>query len=83
MGWSDGYKQIIEFIFKNKPIDTQIIFSIAESKDNINTASYYNEEFMNDEAYLILINTNEKRAFLSEFNIKHQSYLDETLNLME
>ena len=76
-------KQIIEFIFKNRPIDTQIIFSIAESKDNLKTASYYNKEFMNNEANLILINTIEKRAFLSEFNIKHQNYLDETLNLME
>jgi hypothetical protein len=76
-------KQIIEFIYKHKPIDTQIIFSIAESKDNSKTASYYNKELMNNEANLIMINTIEKRAFLSEFDNQRQNYLDETLNLIE
>lgn len=74
---------ILKFLNKNKPIDTQIIMSIAESKDNKITASYYNEKFLNNKAKLILINKEEERAFLSDFNNENEEFLKETLRLME
>jgi hypothetical protein len=76
-------KQILEFIFKNKLDDTQIIFSLAESNNSSKTASDYNKECMNNAANLILINTKEQRAFLSDFEAKYQEHLDETLNFIE
>lgn len=74
---------ILEFINRNKPKDTQILMSIAESKHNLKTALDYNKEFLNNDAKLILINTEEERSFLSNFDENNRSYLNDTLTCME
>jgi hypothetical protein len=79
----DNRKLILEFIYANKPNDTQIIFSIADSKKNKTTAEDYNRMYLNKEANLILINKDRQRAFLSEFDSKHDALRDETFELMD
>ncbi|MEY5049788.1 MAG: hypothetical protein RLZZ175_3147 [Bacteroidota bacterium] len=74
---------ILDFIYKNKPSDNQLIISIADSKNNLKTASDYNRENLNNEANLILINKDNTRSFLSEFKLEYSEYLEETLSIME
>ena len=73
---------ILDFIARNKPDDTQIIFSIAESKENQKTVSDYNIEFFNSSAKLIIINTEDERAFLSKYESKYDDIKTETLELI-
>ncbi|MET3028480.1 hypothetical protein ABXT06_17500 [Flavobacterium sp. UW10123] len=79
----DNRKLILEFIFKNKPSNNQLIFSFAESKKNAKTASEYNKEIMNGEAKLILTDLANERSLLHTLNDKQQEYLQETLFLIE
>lgn len=74
---------ILRFINKHKPSDSQVIMSIAESKDNIKTASDYNRDYFNNKAKLILISKEKKRSFLSTYNNEYELYLSETLSMME
>lgn len=74
---------ILKFIYEHMPNDTQIIFSIAESKENNKTAKEYNKEYLNDKAHLILINKEEERAFLSDYKHEFDDIKNETLQLME
>ncbi|WP_321306759.1 hypothetical protein [Marinifilum fragile] len=76
-------KLILDFINKNKPADTQIIFSIAESKENKKTAIDYNKEHFSSSAKLIEINTSRERAFLSDFKPEYTEILNETIKLIE
>ncbi|WP_114940542.1 ATP-binding protein [Mucilaginibacter endophyticus] len=60
-------KLIINFISKNRPTDTQIIFSIAELKNTTNSAANYNLNFFGGKANLILIGDGIKeRSLLRE-----------------
>ncbi|QYS89035.1 hypothetical protein [Flavobacterium davisii] len=79
----DNRKIILEFIYKNKPKDEQIIFSIAESKDNKITVNNYNKESMNNEAKLILTDLTNKRSILKPFNMEQKRHLEETMKLIE
>ncbi|WP_347051881.1 hypothetical protein [Flavobacterium olei] len=79
----DNRKLILEFIFKNKPSNNQIILSFAESKKNTKTASEYNEEIMNGKAKLILTNLTDERSLLNSINDEQKEYLKETLYLIE
>lgn len=79
----DNRKLILEFIFKNKPSNNQLIFSFAESEKNTKTASEYNKEIMNGEAKLILTDLANERSLLHTLNDKQQEYLEETLFLIE
>ncbi|MDL2141189.1 hypothetical protein QQY79_01545 [Flavobacterium tructae] len=74
---------ILKFIQKNKPLDTQILISIADSDTNITSASDYNEKYLNNEAKLILIDNGKKRAFLHDYEGQFESYLEETILFME
>lgn len=76
-------KLILDFINKNKPTDTQIIFSVAESKENKKTALDYNKEHFNSSAKLIEINTSKERAFLSDFKVEYDTIKNETIELIE
>jgi energy-coupling factor transporter ATP-binding protein EcfA2 len=76
-------KLILNFINRNKPIDTQIIFSVAESKDNNKTAIDYDKEHFNESANLIKINTEEERAFLAEYDERYEEIKNDTLKLIE
>jgi len=78
----DNRTLILDFINKHKPNDTQIIFSVAESKDNKKTAIDYNNEHFNSSAKLIEINTLKARAFLSNFKDEFESIKNETLELI-
>jgi hypothetical protein len=79
----DNRKMILEFIFKNKPKNEQIIFSFAESKINPKTAEAYNEEIMKNEAKLILTDLTNERSILKPFNIEQEEHLEETMKLIE
>ncbi|MCG9732326.1 hypothetical protein L1D44_21330, partial [Shewanella sp. Isolate13] len=75
---------ILNFIRKNSPTEQQVIFSIADSKSNINSASSYNKEHFNGQAKLICIGSNMKtRSFLNEYNGELDEFLAETLALIE
>ncbi|WP_196888326.1 hypothetical protein [Aureivirga sp. CE67] len=73
---------ILKFIEKNKPNDTQIIFSIAQSDDNLRRVEDYNTDYFNNKAKLICINLEEKRAFLSKNTNNYKALIDETLNII-
>lgn len=75
--------RILQFIKSNKPIDTQIIFSIAESKNSHQKTEDYNNDYFNNDANLILINKHETRAFLHDYDNKYDELRDETLSLIE
>jgi hypothetical protein len=72
----DNKGNILDFIYKNKPSDTQIIFSIADSKQNYIPVDVYNQNHLNGEANLICLGGNSKeRAFLSPYEGQHKEYL--------
>ncbi|MBF6652341.1 hypothetical protein C3B47_05475 [Flavobacterium columnare] len=79
----DNRKMILEFIFKNKTKNEQIIFSFAESKINPKTAEEYNEEIMKNEAKLILTDLTNERSILKPFNLEQERHLEETMKLIE
>ena len=79
----DNRKMILEFIYKNKPKDEQIIFSFAESTKNPKTANEYNRELIKNEAKLILTDLTNERSILKSLNVEQEKYLMETLNLIE
>lgn len=79
----ENKENILKFIYKNKPKDTQIIFSIADSKQNYIPVETYNKNYLNDEAKLICLGENNKeRAFLSPYEGQHKEYLKETLTIL-
>jgi len=72
--------KILEFINSRKPFDTQIIMSIADSKDNKMTADTYNTMYFNNDAKLICIGNNrDERAFLNDYKNECDDYLAKTL----
>lgn len=79
----DNREKVLNFISKNYPSDTQLIFSIADSKNNQISVNDYNEKFFHKNASLICIGNNEnERAFLSKYQNEFDDYLDETLELI-
>ena len=82
----DGNKPLIlNFVNKNKPIDTQLIISIAYKDDENNTIiSNYNKNNFDNKANLICIgNGIYKRAFLQSYNNSHDNLLQNTFEIME
>jgi len=79
----DNRKLILQFIYKNKPQNEQIIFSIADSKNNTTSVEQYNRSIMCSAAQLISTDLDKERSLLKPFDEKQQSYLDETLKLLE
>jgi len=72
--------KILKFINSKKPFDTQIIMSIADSKDNKISASDYNSKYFDNKAKLICIGNNkDKRAFITEYKNDCDDYLANTL----
>lgn len=75
--------EILNFIKKHSTKNHQLIFSIADSKINVNSASIYNSQHFNNKAKLICIGNNtEKRAFLQDYDGTLDEYLDETMELL-
>jgi hypothetical protein len=80
----ESRQEILEFINKHKPINQQLIFSIADSKTNINSAETYNKIFFKDKAKLICIGENSRtRSFMNDYNDEFADYLEETLSILE
>lgn len=79
----DNRKLILEFIYKNRPKNEQIIFSFAESDKNTKTATQYNNDLMNNEAKLILTDLTNERFILKPVNNGQKEYLDDTKRLIE
>lgn len=76
-------KSIIEFISKNRPVDTQLIFSIAESTEDLLKAQTYNIEYFNGQAKMINIgNSVDERAFLSDYQSNYTELLEETISII-
>lgn len=76
-------EDILKFINTNKPTDTQLIFSVAQSKDKNIKAVEYNRTCFNNEAKLILINLENDRSFLRDYNKEYDKLRDETLSITE
>jgi len=75
---------IVEFIGKYRPNDTQLILSIAETKQNEKAISEYDKNYFNGKAKFISVGDGIKeRAFLDSYHGTLDSYLEETLNIIE
>lgn len=82
----DGNKPLIlNFVNKNKPIDTQLIVSIAYKDDENNAIiSNYNKNNFDNKANLISIGDGiNKKAFLQNYNNSHDDLLQDTFKIME
>lgn len=78
-------KTILNFVYKNKPLDTQTIISIAYKDDeNDSIIKQYNIDHFNNEANLICIgNAIKTQAFLSKYDEKFDSLKEDTFSIME
>ncbi|WP_108061453.1 hypothetical protein [Poseidonibacter lekithochrous] len=78
-------KTILNFVYKNKPLDTQIIISIAYKDDEDDSIiDEYNKNNFNNQANLICIgNAVKTHAFLSESDSKYEDILEETLSIID
>lgn len=74
---------IVKFIGENKPEDTQLILSIAETQEDEKNIHQYNKLYFNGKANLICIGEGvRERAFLTNYDGSMEEYLDETLNII-
>jgi hypothetical protein len=74
---------ILDFISKNKPKDTQTLFSIAQTKNQQGNASKYNKDHFQNSAKLIQIGDGtSERCFLSKEVQKYEDIINETNELM-
>lgn len=75
---------ILKFIGEKKSSDNQLIISIAETKGNEKSIKDYNQKYFNGDARLICIGEGNKvRAFLTMYDGNMNSYLEETLNILD
>lgn len=75
--------EILRFINNHTSSKQQVIFSIADSISNANSASSYNKKHFGTSAKLICIGKNMKqRSFLTEYNGEEDEYLDETMSIL-
>jgi len=81
----DNKKSIIDFISKYKPIDTQVLMSVAESEEIEIEKSVkdYNREYFEEKANLICIgDRKEERAFLRNNDGVYNDLIEETLDML-
>lgn len=78
-------KLILDFVNRNKPIDTQLLVSIAYKEDEDKEIIYeYNKNNFNAKANLICIGDGtHTRAFLQNYNNTHDDLLQNTFEIME
>lgn len=80
----DNKNLIVKFISENRPLDTQLFISIAETKNKDENTDRYNKEYFDNKAKIITIgNLVSKRSILSAYQDKHDNYLEETLNYID
>lgn len=75
--------EILSFIRAHSSEKQQLIFSIADSKSNANSATTYNEKYFKNKAKLICIGENtKKRSFLTKYNGEYEEYINETMEIL-
>lgn len=75
--------EILGFINNHTPTGQQVIFSIADSKSNVNSALSYNMKHFHGRANLICIGENtKKRSFLTKCKHLDKKYLNETMDIL-
>jgi len=75
----DNMRLVLDFIYKYKPSDTQSIISIAETKNDNGIIEDYKKNHFGSSAKLICIgNSTDERSFLSEYDNKYDTYLEQT-----
>ncbi|WP_318517638.1 hypothetical protein [Photobacterium leiognathi] len=79
----ESKNEILNFIRAHSSEDQQLIFSIADSKSNTNSAKKYNETHFKNRAKLICIGENSKqRSFLTKYNGECEEYINETMDIL-
>ncbi|HFG2077030.1 hypothetical protein [Vibrio vulnificus] len=79
----ESKNEILSFIRAHSSEEQQLIFSIADSKSNTNTATKYNEKYFKNKAKLICIGENtKKRSFLTKYNGECEEYINETMEIL-
>jgi len=77
-------KKILEFIYKQKPTDTQTIVSIANSKEQDDSIDTYNKEIFESKAFLICIGEGiHQRALLKDYNNECKELIEDSYKIME
>lgn len=74
-------EDILQFISNNKPTDTQLICSIAESDSSANIITDFNRRFFNNKAKLIQTGES-KRSLLKMFDRTFMFLLKESIEIM-
>lgn len=74
-------EDILRFISSNKPTDTQLIFSIADSDSSDKIIADFNLKFFNGDAKLIQTGAN-KRSLLKKFDSTFIPLLEESIEIM-
>lgn len=79
----ESKNEILSFIRAHSSEEQQLIFSIADSKSNTNTATTYNKKYFKNKAKLICIGENtKKRSFLTKYNGECEEYINETMEIL-
>lgn len=82
---SPNKKTILNFVNNNKPVDTQLIVSIAYKKDEDNKIiDEYNINHFENKAHLICIgNGVEENSFLQNYNNEYEQFINEIFEIIE
>jgi len=79
----ENKRLILNFINKFHPKDTQLFISIADSKNVENIISDYNRKHFDNKAKEICLGAGKvERSFFIDFDIKYESLLDETFEIL-
>ncbi len=74
---------ILQFINKNRPVDTQLIFSVADSIEDPIAVQSINKTYFNGQAKMINIGSSvNERAFLSSDQSDYTSLIEETFSII-
>lgn len=77
-------EKILEFIFDNKPNDTQTIISVADNKEKDTKIEYYKDKFFDKTTKLIVIgNSINKESILSNHDNSLDTILNDSFEIME
>ena len=77
-------EKILKFIYKNRPIDTQTILSIADAKRKDSSIDSYNTTHFEGKAKLICIGEGiHQRAVLKEYNNEQDLLVEDSYKIME
>ena len=79
----ESKKKILTFIAKNRPRDTQTIFSIAQAKDQPSNAVFYNQTYFRGGAKLIQIGDGlRERSLLNDYHGELPELINQTFEIV-